>query len=98
MIVLILKKDADGYDYNDDGDIELMLMMMIARQGRADNLHGERCRRSCSDLDNCAGELPPLLHGPRAGLPCWRESESEGNPCKRESVRKLLLIYNRQVW
>ena len=22
MIVLILKKDADGYDYNDDGDID----------------------------------------------------------------------------
>ena len=27
-----------------------------------------------------------------------KESESEGNPCKRESVRKLLRIYNRQVW
>ena len=56
----------------------LMLMMMtIARHGRADNLHGERCRRSSSDLDNCAGELPPLLHGPRAGLPCWRERVKE---------------------
>ena len=78
--------------------ILMLMMMMIARHGRADNLHGERCRRSCSDLDNCAGELPPLLHGPRAGLPCWRERECEGNSCKRESVRKLLWINNRQVW
>ena len=57
--------------------ILMMMMMMIARHGRADNLHGERCRRSSSDLDNCAGELPPLLHGPRAGLPCWRERVKE---------------------
>ena len=55
----------------------LIMMMMIARHGRADNLHGERCRRSCSDLDNCAGELPPLLHGPRAGSPYVRESVKE---------------------
>ena len=55
----------------------MLMMMTIARHGRADNLHGERCRRSSSDLDNCAGELPPLLHGPRAGLPCWRERVKE---------------------
>ena len=63
--------------------ILMLMMMMIARHGRADNLHGERCRRSSSDLDNCAGELPPLLHGPLARLPCWRERE-----CVKEILAK----------
>ena len=66
--------------------ILMLLMMMIARHGRADNLHGERCRRSSSDLDNCAGELPPLLHDPQAGLPCWRERESVKEILAKERV------------
>ena len=64
----------------------MLMMMMIARHGRADNLHGERCRRSCSDLDNCAGELPPLLHDPQAGSPCWRESECVKGILAKERV------------
>ena len=66
--------------------ILMLLMMMIARHGQADNLHGERCRRSCSDLDNCAGELPPLLHDPQAASPCWRESECVKGILAKERV------------
>ena len=79
-----MSEDADGYDYNDDGDIDADADDVDdCKTWPSDNLHGERCRRSSSDLDNCAGELPPLLHGPRAGLPCWRERE-----CVKEILAK----------